>query len=122
VPGRVIDLSYAAAKDLGMIKKGLARVLIRTSGPLQGQKKNDIIGEFFVHIGSFETEQAAAPLLEDMKSLKYKRSLLKVIEADRDGEKRWRVELGPYKSMSVANKAHSRIIKDYPSAFVVAKE
>ena len=122
VPGRVLDLSYAAAKDLGVLKKGLARVLIRTSGPLQGQKKNDIIGEFFVHIGSFEKQEEAAPLLEDMKALKYKRTLLKAIKAGRDGETNWRVELGPYKSMSEANKAHTRVIKDYPSAFVVAKE
>ena len=122
VPGRVLDLSYAAAKSLAMTNKGLARVVIRTSGPLQGQKNNNIIGEFFVHIGSFETEEAAAPLLGDMKSLKYKRPLLKVIKADRDGEPCWRVELGPYKSMSDANKAHSRVVNDYPSAFVVAKE
>jgi rare lipoprotein A len=26
VPGRIIDLSYAAAKELGMVEKGLARV------------------------------------------------------------------------------------------------
>ena len=122
VPGRVLDLSYAAAKSLAMVNKGLARVSIRTSGPLHGQKNNDIIGEFFVHIGSFETEEAAAPLLEDMISLKYKRALFKVIKAERDGEICWRVELGPYRSMSKANKAHSRVIKDYPSAFVVAKE
>ncbi|MDD5169149.1 MAG: septal ring lytic transglycosylase RlpA family protein [Syntrophales bacterium] len=122
VPGRVLDLSYAAAKRLGMINKGLARVFIRTSGPLPGQKKNDMIGEFFVHIGSFETKEAAAPLLEDMKSLKYKQSILKVIKSDRGDEICWRVELGPYKSMSAANKAHSWVVKDYPSAFVVAKE
>ena len=122
VPGRALDLSYAAAKKLAMINKGLARVSIRTSGPLPGQKKNDIIGEFFVHIGSFETSGAAAPLVEDMRSLQYRRALLKVIKADRDGDICWRVELGPYRSMSDANKAHSRVIKDYPSAFVVAKE
>jgi hypothetical protein len=43
-------------------------------------------------------------------------------KASRDGEVRWRVEVGPYKSMSEADKAESTVMKDYPSAFVVAKE
>lgn len=122
VPGRILDLSYAAAKDLGMIDKGLARVLIRTSGKVEGQKNNDMIGKFFVHIGSFENKADALVLLEDMKSLKYKASTIKVIRADRDGDICWRIELGPYRSMSAANKAHSRTVRDYPSAFVVAND
>jgi rare lipoprotein A len=122
VPGRVLDLSYAAAKRLAMVDKGLARILIRTSGPVEGQKARDLRGEFFVHVGSFEVETDALTLLEDMKSLRYKASTLKVVKADRDGETRWRVEVGPFKSMSDADKAESRVVKDYPSAFVVAKE
>ena len=120
VAGRVLDLSYAAARDLGMVEKGLARVVIRTSEPIVGQKANDIVGEFFIHIGSFESEHDAHYLLKDMKSLNYKTSVLKVVRDDRDGEIHWRVEVGPYRSMSDANKAHSRVVKDYPSAFVVA--
>jgi rare lipoprotein A len=122
VAGRVLDLSYAAAKNLGMVDRGLARVLIRTSEPVPGQRNNDIVGEFFIHIGSFEAEEAATCLLEDMKSLNYKHSISKVIRAERDGEIHWRVELGPYRSMSDANKAHSKVVKDYPSAFVVASQ
>jgi rare lipoprotein A len=122
VAGRVVDLSYAAAKNLGMVDRGLARVLIRTSEPVYGQRNNDIVGEFFIHIGSFEANEAATCLVEDMKSLNYKPSILKVIRADRDGEIHWRVELGPYRSMSGANKAHSKVVKDYPSAFVVASQ
>jgi rare lipoprotein A len=122
IPGRVLDLSYAAAKSLSMAHKGLARILIRTIGPVEGQRANDLTGEFFVHVGSFEDETDALLLLEDMKSLGYKTSILKVVRASRDGEVRWRVEVGPYKSMSEADKAESKVMKDYPSAFVVAKE
>jgi rare lipoprotein A len=122
VPGRVLDLSYAAAKSLDMVDKGLARVHIRTSEKVEGQKSKDMLGKFFVHIGSFENEADAGYLIEDMKSLNYKPSLIKTIKVDRDGDIIWRVELGPYKSMSAANKAHSRTVKDYPSAFVVASE
>ncbi len=122
IPGRILDLSYAAAKRLGIADKGLARVLIRSSGQVEGQRNNDIIGDFYVHIGSFEEEADARYLLEDMKSIRYKPWMIKVIRSARDGEIRWRVEVGPYRSMSSANKAHSRIHKDYPSAFVVAPE
>ena len=70
VSGRVLDLSYAAAKSLAMADKGLARILIRTTGPVEGQHANDLTGEFFVHVGSFEHETDALLLLEDMKSLR----------------------------------------------------
>lgn len=121
VSGRVLDLSYGAAKDLAMLDKGLARVLIRTCGPVEGYRKNDIVGDFFVHIGAFEQKVDAFCLLDDMKALRYKPWLLKVIRAERDGTVLWRVELGPYKSMASADKAHTKVIQDYPSAFVVAK-
>ncbi len=122
IPGRVLDLSYAAAKSLALVDKGLARVLIRTEGPVNGQSAGDLTGEFFVHVGSFEAEEDARILLKDMKSLGYKPSILKVVRADRDGEVFWRVEVGPYRSMLAADKAEIKVSKDYPSAFVVAKE
>jgi len=121
VAGRVIDLSYGAAKELAMLDNGLARVLIRTCGSVEGHKKNDILGEFFVHVGSFEQKSDAISLLEDMKALRYKPWRLRVIKADREGSVLWRVELGPYKSMTHADTAHMKVLRDYPSAFVVAK-
>jgi rare lipoprotein A len=122
IPGRVLDLSYAAARSLAFAEKGLARILIRTSGPVQGQRRSDLAGDFFVHVGSFELEADALFLLEDMKSTGYRASLLKVVKIDRDEETFWRVEVGPYKSMSDADRAQSRVVKDYPSAFTMAKE
>jgi rare lipoprotein A len=121
VSGRVLDLSYAAAKKLAMTGKGLARIQIRTQGPVEGQREGDLSGEFCVHVGSFESREDAFELLRDMKSLGYKSSILKVVRADRGGEVLWRVEVGPYRSMSDADKAEVRVAKDYPSAFVVAR-
>jgi len=122
VPGRILELSYAAAKALAMVDKGLARVLIRTSGPVEGQHHRDLTGEFWVRVGSFDTEKDALSLVEDMKSLKYKASRLKLAQAKRDGEIRWKVEMGPYKSMTDADKVESKVVRDYPFAIVVAKE
>jgi len=122
VPGRVLDLSYAAAKSLAMVDRGMARILLRTSGPVEGQHGDDLSGEFFVHVGSFEAGSDALSLIGYMKSLGYRASTLKVIRVERDNEIRWRVEVGPYQSLSEAEKAQCRVVKDYPSAFVVAKE
>jgi len=122
VPGRILELSYAAAKALAMVDKGLARVLIRTSGPVEGQHHRDLAGEFWVRVASFDTETDALSLVQDMKSLKYKASRLKVARANRDGEIRWKVEVGPYKSMTDADKVESTVVRDYPSAIVVANE
>jgi rare lipoprotein A len=33
VPGRVVDLSLAAARELGMVRRGLARVRVERAGP-----------------------------------------------------------------------------------------
>lgn len=121
VPGRVIDLSYGAAKQLAMVDKGLARVVIKTSGKVKGQHKNDLVGNFFIHIGMFEKRSDASGLIHDMKSLRYKKSMIEVVETETNYETRWRVAYGPFKSMLAANKAYSLIQQDYPSSFVTVK-
>jgi rare lipoprotein A len=47
VPGRVLELSYAAAKALDMVNKGLARVYICTSSPVEGQEDKEATSSFF---------------------------------------------------------------------------
>ena len=122
VPGRMLDLSYGAAKQLAMLDKGFARVVIRTSGKVKGQHKNDLVGNFFIHIGTFEKKADANGLILDMKLLKYKKSMIEVVETETNYETCWHVEYGPFKSMSAANNAHSLIQQDYPSAFVRVNE
>ena len=109
VSGRVLDLSYAAAKMLAMVDKGLARIRIRTSGPVEGQHAQDLTGEFCVHLGSFEDESDAFILLQDMKSLRYKAPRPRVVKSDRDEQIRWSVEAGLYKSMSDADGPSRRL-------------
>ncbi|MBV9622866.1 MAG: septal ring lytic transglycosylase RlpA family protein [Acidobacteria bacterium] len=59
VKGRIIDLSQAAAKQLGMIQKGTTEVrveVLETPAPIEAG------GRWAVQIGSFENEQAARTL------------------------------------------------------------
>ncbi len=81
VKSRIIDLSYSAAKSIGMIGKGTAKVRITALGeavqakvaksapagqpvPLSPQLKHEDfdIGHFYVQVGSFEQREAARRL------------------------------------------------------------
>lgn len=59
IEGRIIDLSQAAAKQIGMIQAGTAEVRIDV---LQTPPSADVPGRWAVQIGGFEEEQAARDL------------------------------------------------------------
>jgi rare lipoprotein A len=121
VAGRVIDLSYGAAKRLGIVEKGHARVVVRTEGRLAGQRTQDLSGTFFVHIGAFESRSDSAGLVKDMKILGYRTSRVALVKSDRENESLWRVQMGPYPSMVAAQRSYAKVVRDYPSAFIVAQ-
>ncbi|WP_457679850.1 septal ring lytic transglycosylase RlpA family protein [Thermovibrio sp.] len=59
VKGRIIDLSYAAAKRLGMLKKGTAKVKIIALGKRVEhtyEPVNYYKGRFFVQVGAFRNK------------------------------------------------------------------
>lgn len=59
VPGRIIDLSYAAAKKLGMLKKGTAKVKIIALGKRIDHTYlpvNTATGDFYVQVGAFKNK------------------------------------------------------------------
>lgn len=71
VRGRIIDLSYKAAKELGMAKSGIARVQATALGEEAVAKwgesptlvyKDLSVGEFFVQIGAFANKANAVKL------------------------------------------------------------
>lgn len=69
VRGRIIDLSYTAAKKLDIVGKGTARVHLtalgdakKESADLKRMAKNFYIGEFYIQIGSFANRNNARRL------------------------------------------------------------
>ena len=79
VRGRIIDLSYTGAKELGVIKKGTARVRISALGEaIRVEEKGKQVerflphedfskGKFYVQIGSFTQEANAKRLQKSMR-------------------------------------------------------
>lgn len=66
VRGRILDLSYASAKKLGVIKKGTAKVRITAMAPSQNGIYATVPdfneGEFYVQIGAFREKKNALRL------------------------------------------------------------
>lgn len=69
VRGRIIDVSYTAAKKLDLVGKGTARVYItalgdakKGSADLKRMAKNFYTGEFYIQIGSFTNRNNARRL------------------------------------------------------------
>ena len=120
VDSRIIDLSRAAARDLGMLGKGTARVRI---GALENGKEpalltpeGDMLGVFYVQIGSFRERPRALNLADFMRTQGYGCRI-----ARHDGNDLNFVQLGPYHSRSTAEKAARSLSLTYRGLFVIAE-
>jgi rare lipoprotein A len=124
VKGRIIDLSYAAAKSLGVDVAGTARVRIEALG-YRGDGANKYkapatydSGNYTVQVGSFKERANAERLAGEMK----KRSPFSdVRRTDVNGEVFYRVYAGKYGSLEAAGSAEKNFADlGYPGSFVVA--
>jgi rare lipoprotein A len=126
VKGRIIDLSYAAAKKLGVDRVGTAPVRIEalgyrgpTADTYQAVADYDA-GNFTVQIGSFKERANAERLSMDMKK-QFGHSEVQMAEVN--GETFYRVRVGKYSSLRAAEAAE-RDFADlgHPGSFTVAME
>ena len=129
VRSRIVDLSYSAAKELGVVGPGTAPVSIEALGyrdddrtgatPQYRQPVSYDVGPFLVQVGAFSVKENAYRLAEKLKS-QYGSST--VAEGWVNGQKFYRVRVGLYSSMALADDALLQIeANGYPSSFIVAK-
>jgi rare lipoprotein A len=129
VRSRIIDLSYSAAKELGVVGPGTAPVRIEALGyrddgrtgatPQYRQLVSYDVGPFMVQIGAFTIKENAYRLADKLKN-RYGSSA--VVEGWVNGQKFYRVRVGLYASMALADNALLQIeTNGYPSSFIVAK-
>lgn len=121
VSGRIIDVSRKSAEELDIISKGTARVRIETldvvPGYTQSTSGEDMPGRFYVQIGSFTIYENATSLLATVKN-DYAGSRLQ--EAIIGGKRFWRVQLGSFNRLALANRHLQQLQRRYPSSFVIA--
>jgi len=126
VKGRILDLSYAAAKRLGVDIVGTAPVRIQALGyrgsGAQEYKPLDSYdaGDFTVQVGSFKERANAERLSHEMTS---RYGFSEVHKTDIHGEIFYRVYAGKYSSLVEAEKAEARFNDHgFEGSFTVALE
>jgi rare lipoprotein A len=129
VKSRIIDLSYTAANALGVVGPGTAPVRIEALGyrdeeqngsaPHYRQPVSYDVGPFMVQVGAFTVKENADRLAEKLKG-QYGRSA--VAEGWVGGQKFYRVRVGLYASMALADDAQRQFeANGYPNSFIVAQ-
>ncbi len=104
--GRVLDLSYAGARTLGMVGQGTDQIELRVIG-FQGRTAD--MGSLRVQIGSFAEHQNAATLLQRAQRI-YPGGRIQAVELPVG--KRYRVQIGEFNTETQAQSAATRLEAD----------
>jgi rare lipoprotein A len=127
IDGRIIDLSYSAAKNLGVVSCGTAQVQIEALGYLGRSQKGKRSyrapldydsGSFVIQIGSCSSMENAQSMADDMRS---QFIFTTIREAVVNGERFYRVHSGTYESLKEAERVRKYSANKWiNSGFVVA--
>ena len=113
VGGRIIDLSFAAARDLGIVDKGVARVRIEViglEGPLAERR-------WRVQIGSFRDMVSATELSRLLQAEGYSPVLLS--EFEDGGTLYYRVWVGEFRERDGAERLQRQLQRNGHSGFAL---
>lgn len=113
IEGRIIDLSYSAAREIGMAEKGLSRVEIKV------MKWGENLTDFTVQVGSFEMEENALKLKAKLNR-KYKDVHVKPIEVK--DKQYFRVRVGSTKDIRHAERLAEKLSEEGFSFFITRKD
>jgi rare lipoprotein A len=126
VKERIIDLSYTAAKQLGIADTGTAPVRIEALG-YRGDSGSGAVayrpppsydaGAYAVQVAAF-TESANARRMADQMKRRYGTSNIQ--EAVVNNNRFFRVRVGRYESLKRAEEARGGFEREFPGSFVVA--
>lgn len=107
VGGRIIDLSYAAAKSIGMVTDGTAKVKVEVI-LAPGRTGDYFVAKYTIQIGSFRDRENAF----DVKSrLDGDLDDVRVESLDINGNTYYRVRVGWYSQKHDAEKVASKLIR-----------
>ncbi len=115
VKGRIIDLSYAAAKKIGLVRDGVAPVRLKVVGRGEssgkaGKRHGESRGCFWVQVGAF-ADPANAQRVRDRLVSEGEHAV--IVEGPGGTH---RVRVGPFSDEKKAKKAWKRLRHDWPSS------
>lgn len=129
VAGRIIDLSYAAAKQLGVVGPGTAPVRVEALGYQAGEVAGKVsyrqpesyrVGSFTIQVGAFAVADNARRLAAKLRS---SHGVSSIQEGWVNGRKFYRVRAGRYVSLETAEQAREDFMRlGYAQPFVIAME
>jgi rare lipoprotein A len=125
VPGRELDLSYAAAKEIGLIDKGVGRVRIEYLGrDIRYVKRVAFITPassvpLTIQIGSF-TKASNAYRLKQGLEIKYSNVYITTFYLK--GQKYYRVRIGEFYDRNNAYSFAERLAQEGYSTFITSKD
>ncbi len=128
VRGRIIDLSYTAAKDIGIVGPGTARVevvALGTPATTDGGSSRSYVpgdyysGNFTYQVGAFVNRENAEKQKRDLEK-RYKNAHITVF--DRGDQIFYRVRVGKFTTLEDAVRHEEILIQDgYPDAILIAE-
>jgi rare lipoprotein A len=126
IAGRDLDLSYGAAKAIGLTEKGVGRVKIEFLGRDNryvkriafAPSKTPISGGLAIQVGSF-TEASRAHRLKRGLEVRYKDVYIST--ADVKGTKYYRVQVGKYSSYNSAYSVAKKLAEEGYSTFITSR-
>ncbi len=116
VGNRIIDLSYAGARELGIIGTGTARVRVEALDGFDGVRPGGMDGRVYLQIAALSNQSSAQDLVRRLQG----RNLGgRAFYAPSLGL--WRVQAGPFNSLNHAEDLSDELNRQYPGNFVVAE-
>jgi len=121
VKGRVLDLSYGAAKHLGTVEKGVAKVRITalSSMPRKPSRHADTnIRYYHVRVGAFANRDNAERTYRRLVASGYHGAVINTVS--RGGQKLHIVQAGSFTSRGKAEKVQLQLKSDFPTCYIVS--
>lgn len=111
VGNRLLDLSYAAAKKLDIAKDGLAKVEVKALTDDQALRNTEETEEknIYLFIGTFNSPKTVQKLQDKIAAHHLPEP--KILPSTRNKSTRYKVQIGPFKSQSGAEKLNQQLAK-----------
>lgn len=107
IRGRIIDLSYAAAKSVGLVKSGVAKVKVDVLSTESSRKESYFKPLYTVQVGSFSSEINATSVKKDLNSIV--NDDVRIEKVDIRGKTFYRVRAGMFGSKNDAKRLKRKL-------------
>ncbi|MUM78056.1 septal ring lytic transglycosylase RlpA family protein [Pseudodesulfovibrio sp. F-1] len=121
VDGRIIDLSYGAARHLGTVERGVVRVRVEavdTVAPSATRLAGAAVKHYHVRVGAFAVRANADRVHRQLVESGYPEA--RVSMEDRNGTVLHVVQAGSFDSRDKAEQVLERLKRSFPTSYIVS--